>query len=399
MVQDGQHRKSFKQAKHRIRTTTGDFVNKRLDYTDLRILEAIGTESPRNLSSVAKKLGIKESTMYSRLRRLKQLIFLNINIYHTFIGLRKGCVIAKAVQGKEKPLFDCMKANDYWLYLFRYYGESEGCFAVYAIPPENQPEFESFVEMLELKGIAQNTEIFWSTCFHTVNPTTNWYDEKSEEWLFPWNQWIKEMEHETTELPYTLIDPVGFPQKADYTDIFILKELEIDATKTLKSIAATLETSLQLIKYHFDKHIVRRKLLESYQVSSFPFQPEKADFFVLILTFPNKVNLAKFANSLFNKPFARTIGKIHGQNGLVVQIYLPRKEFRRLIDSLSILINRGILKSYRYLIQDLRHVARETIPYKLFNNGKWKYESEKYVEEVRSILDGNEVFGQIPKET
>jgi hypothetical protein len=382
-----------------LETAAGDLVQKRLDFTDLKILEALGTESPRNLASVAKKLEIKESTLYSRLRRLKHLIFLNINIYHTFIGLRKACVIARAVQGKEKRLFECMKANDYWLYVFRYYGESEGCFAVYAIPPENQPDFECFVETLELKGAAQNTELFWSTCFHTVNPTTNWFDEKSEDWIFPWDQWIKEMETEETELPYTLVDPVAFPQKADYTDIFILKELEIDATKTLKSIATTLGTSLQLVKYHFDKHVVRRKLLESYQISSFPFQHEKSDFFVLILTFPSKVTLAKFANSLFNKPFARTIGKIHGQNGLVVQIYLPRKEFRRLIDSLSILINNGILNSYRYLIQDLRHVARETIPYKLFNNGMWKYESEKYLEELRSLLDGIEVSGQIRKQT
>lgn len=371
-------------------------MKKGLDFLDLRILETIGAESPRNLTLVARKLGIKESTLYSRLKRLKPLIFLNINVYHTFIGLRKVCVIAKAIQGKENLLFECMKANDYWLYVFRCFGEFEGCFAVYAIPPEYEMNFESFIEALELDGVTENTELFWSTCFHTVNPTTNWYDAESGKWTFPWDSWIEEMEFKEMELPYSLEDPATFPQKADHTDIIILKELEKDGTKTLQSIADYLETSLQAVKYHFDKHVVGRRLLESYQVISFPFDREKSDFFVFILMFPHKENLAKFANSLFNKPFARTIGKIHGENGLITQIYLPRSEFRRFVDALSTLINTGFLRSYRYLIQDLRYTSRETIPYQLFTNGTWRYEHEKYMKKLKSILRTKSKLQNIP---
>ncbi|UCE95132.1 MAG: AsnC family protein [Candidatus Bathyarchaeota archaeon] len=353
-----------------------------LDFLDLRILEAIGERSPRNLASVARKLGIEESKLYSRLRRLKSFIFLNINVYHTFIGLRKVVVIARASQGQEMQLFECMKANDYWLYVFRCYGEYEGCSAVYAIPPKHENEFISFVEALRLNGIAQSVELFWSTCFHTVNPTTNWYDVKSDKWMFLWDQWIKEIEFERTDLPYSLIDPVEFPQKADYTDIFILKELEIDATRTLSAIAERLGISLQLAKYHFDKHVVKRKLLESYQVISFPFDKERSDFFVFILMFPTQQNLAKFSNFLFDKIFVRTIGKIHGENGLIIQIHLPRKEFRCFIDTLSTLVREGFLSSYRYLIQDLQCTSRQTIPYQLFAEGTWQYDHEKFMEKL-----------------
>ncbi|MCW3981743.1 MAG: hypothetical protein NWE81_01305 [Candidatus Bathyarchaeota archaeon] len=362
---------------------------KDLDFLDLRILEAVGAEGPRNLVSVARKLGIKKSTLYSRLRRLKPLIFLSVNVYHTFIGLRKSCVLARSVQGKENLLFESMKAHDYWLYVFRCYGEIEGCFGVYATPPEHQTEFESFVKALELGGVAQSTELFWSTCFHTVNPTTRWFDEESARWVFPWNEWVKETGREKTDLPYTLKDPDGFPQRADYTDVFILKELEADATRSLKSIARRLETTLQNVKYHFDKHVVARRLIEGYQVISFPFDVEKSDFFVLILTFPNEIDLARFARSLFDKPFARTIGKVHGKASLIVQVNLPRAEFRRFTDALSRLINIGQLVSYRYLIQDLRHLSRETIPYKLFVDGQWIYEHEKYMEEL-SLLQKKE---------
>jgi len=363
-------------------------MKKHLDIVDLRILEAIGAETPRNINAVAEKLGIKGATLRARMRRLKPLIFLNINVYHTFIGLRKVCVFAKAALGKEKLLFECLKSLDFWLYVSRCYGEFEGCFALYAIPPRNEPEFKSFLETLKRRGIVESLEFFWSTCFHTVNPTTNWYDAQSNKWVFPWEQWIEEIQkNQQIDLPYSLKDPAAFPQKADYIDIFTLKELEIDATKSLRSIASKLGVSLQTVKYHFDNHIVKRRLLESFQVISFPFDQKESDFFFFIFMFPNQENLAKFATSLFNKPFSRSLGKIHGKNGILVQMYLPRREFRRLIDNLSTLINKGFLKSYRYLIQDLRFVSRQTIPYKLFNDGNWEYDQEKYLEELESLLE------------
>jgi len=360
-------------------------MKKHLDLLDLQILEAIGAESPRNMTTVADKLGIKDATLRARLRRLKPLIFLNVNVYHTFIGLRKVCVLAKAVLGKENLLFECLKAIDFRLYVSRVYGEFEGCWAIYAIPPRNEAEFISLLETLERDGVAENLEFFWSTCFHTVNPTTNWLDKQSLEWIFSWDKWVEEMPLQPTELPYTLEDPSAFPQRADYTDVFILKELEIDATASFRSIASKLGVSLQSVKYHFDKHIVKRQLLESYQVISFPFDSSESDFFFFVFMFPTQENMAKFATSLFNKPFSRSIGKIFGENGLFVQLYLPRKEFRRLIDSLSMLVNEGFLKSYRYFIQDPRFISRQTIPYKLFDEGDWKYDQEKYLKTLENL--------------
>ncbi len=359
----------------------------RLDLLDLQILEAIGEEGPRNQNAIARKLGIKDATLRARFRRLKPRVFLNANVYHTFIGLRKVCVFAKAVHGKENLLFKSLKAHDYWLYVSRCYGGFEGCFALYAIPPRNEPEFKRFLETLETEQIAESYEFFWSTCFHTVNLGTNWFETQTNKWVFPWDEWMAELANQPTELPYSLKDPPGFPQKADYFDIFILKELEIDATRSLRSIASKLGISLQRAKYHYDNHVINRRLLESFQVISYPYDVEKSDFFLFILMFPKNENMAKFAVSLFDKPFVRSVGKIHGEDGLFVQFYLPRIEFRRLVDSLSALANSGFLKSYRYLIQDLRHVSRQTIPYKLFNDGNWNYDQEKYLEELTSLRE------------
>lgn len=363
-------------------------MKKHLDLLDLKILEAIGADGPRNLNTVATKLGIKDPTLRARLKRLKSTIFLHINVYHTFIGLRKVCVFLKAVLGKEKLLFDSLKAHGYWLYVSRCYGAFEGCFALYAIPPKFEDQFLSFLEQLKLKSISQSYKLFWSTCFHTVNPTTNWFDVQSDNWIFPWDEWtneIGEMDPQS-ELPYSLIDPIGFPVKADYIDIFTLKELEVDATRSFRSIASKLGVTLQTIKYHFDNHIIKRKLLESYQVVSSPFSRMESDLYLFTLRFPGQEELAKFAISLLNKPFARSIGKIHGKYGLLVQFDLPRREFRRMIDAFSTLIQRGILLDYWYVIEDRRFVSRQTIPYKLFSKSAWKYDQKDYLQELDTIV-------------
>ena len=59
---------------------------------------------------------------------------------------------------------------------------------------------------------------------------------------------------EAGELPYTLKNPESFTLKADKTDLLILKEMEKDATITLAEIARKLGTTLQNIRYHYDRH-------------------------------------------------------------------------------------------------------------------------------------------------
>jgi hypothetical protein len=82
------------------------------------------------------------------------------------------------------------------------------------------------------------------------------------------------------------------------------------------------------------------------------------------------------------------VGKVLNENIITTQMYLPRLEFRNLIDKLSGLIKKGLLQSYNYVIQDLRagRWSRETIPYEFFKNGSWIYDHEKIIKELRDSV-------------
>jgi len=366
-------------------------MRKKLDLLDVKILEGLGKYCPRNITEVAKKLNIPRGTLFSRIKTLSSSFYLRLvtNVYITNLGLKKGVVFAKAIPGDEDLLFNCMKVNKFYTYLTRCYGPFEGCLGIYAIPKDHITKFEQFVQEIKRLGVACEVQILWSTCFYTVNRTSNWFDSSSETWTFPWDKWVEEIQTEGTELPYTLVDPKGFPIKADETDLFIIKELEKDATISLTAIANKLRTTLQNVSYHYNLHVIKNELIENFQVFIFPFDRTASDTFFFTFKFDNTEKMAKFALSLLDKPFVNTVGKVLSENTITAQVYLPRPEFRNFIDNLLELIRAGFLQNYNYVIQDLRlgKWSRETIPYEFFRNGSWIYDHSEHVRSLHDLVN------------
>jgi len=361
----------------------------RFDRLDVRILEGLSEYGPRNIARVARELDIPRGTVLSRIKRMSSSFYLRLltTVYHTNLGLKKAVIFAKATPGSEDLLFNCLKVNKFYIYLSRCFGMFEGCVGVYVVPVEHTIEFEDFLTEVERSGITQNIELFWSTCFHTVNRTRKWFDDDKETWVFHWEKWLDEVSSSESELPYTLKDPESFTLKADETDLFIVKELEKDATVSLASIARKSRTTLQNIRYHYETHVVKHGLIETFQMAILPFDRAMSDMLFFIFKFSDSEKMGKFARSLLDKPFVIILGKILNENSLVSQIYLPRHEFRNFIDALSKLARMGFLKNYEYVLQDLRlkKWSRETIPFELFKNGSWTYEHSQHVEALHEL--------------
>ena len=96
----------------------------KIDEVDVRILEGLSLLGPRNIALVAKHLDMPPSTVRYRIGQMldNSILFLHLNPYHTHMGLKKAVVFVEAVQGYEGLLLDCLRVNDFWLYLCRIYG-------------------------------------------------------------------------------------------------------------------------------------------------------------------------------------------------------------------------------------------------------------------------------------
>lgn len=344
------------------------------------------------MSKLSAKLNMPNATLRRRINYLRShfSLLLSGSVYHTNIGLRKVVVFAESKPGYEELFYQCLKSNDYWLYVSQCVGVPK-CLAIYGIPAGKEKEFEEFLSKFEELDPVCNVKFFWSTCFQNINMTSAWFDNASEEWIFSWDSWLKEVLTEEVltekgELPYTLRDPDDYVQKADWIDIMILKELEKNSAIKLKEIAEMLGISSQGLKYHFENHVIKEKMFEGPQIIAEHYKGLSPDTYYFRFVFNDYENLAKFAISLMNKPFARVVGKVYRLNQLFVQVYLPRQQLRNLIETLSKLVRAGFLDTYEYVIQDLAKTKRQTISYEFFKDNKWLYDHEKHLEKLQSTV-------------
>jgi DNA-binding Lrp family transcriptional regulator len=359
-----------------------------LQKSDLQIVEALERYGPRNITDIARRLEVPAETLRKRLKRLRSTLFFrtSVNIYHTNLGLRKAVVFAEATPGYEDLLLNCLKANDFWIFVSRCYGTFEGCIGIFTIPKNHVGEFEQFIEAVRKSAVAKNTEIFWSTCFQSVSLKCDWFDRESHTWDFRWDEWLDEIEHEDTDLPYILVEPEDFPIRGDKIDLLILKELEKDATANFTELGAKLSISPQRVGYRYQRHLVERGLIEDFRVSAIHFDRAMSDFHFFILEFDSHEKFAKFASSLLDKPFARALGKILGENALYAYLYLPKSEFRKFLTALARLVRSGFIESYQYAIQDTQASWRQTIPYEYFENGTWIYDHGSHQEKLEQLI-------------
>lgn len=363
-------------------------VWKNIDETDVKILEGLSALGPRNLTLIAKHLDMPVTSLRYRVKRLLDysLLFIHLNPYHTNMGLKKAVVFVEAIPGYEDVLLDCLKANDFWVFLSRIYGPYEGWGAIWTVPKSNDHDFESFLNFLVDSGVARSFEINWTTCHEGIPVTSRWFNVKENVWSFNWPEWVEEVKTNIGELPWTLVEPDDWPVRVDYEDLLIIKEFEIDGRKSLADVSRKLGIPVERLKYHFKEHVSKRRLIEGYQIDIARFPILFSNYLFFRFEFSSYEKFVRFTTSLHDKPFPLNLGKVIGENTLISHMFLPIREFRKFIDTLSELIKLGLLNRYRYFIQDVNKTWRETIPYEHFVDGGWHYDSEKHLEEVVKII-------------
>jgi DNA-binding Lrp family transcriptional regulator len=175
------------------------------------------------------------------------------------------------------------------------------------------------------------------------------------------------------------VDPESYAVHADQTDIRTLMYLEADATTSINEIAKNVGISRQLAQFHYKDHLARRNLIEGYDIFVMRYGDAPFVMAYFIVTFYDYEMFAKFTNSLLNKFFVLTMGKIMGHNALLFEVSLPTDEFRKFVDTLSKMAGMQLVRGYRYVIQDLRVRSRQTFSGEFFKDNTWVYDHKKYM--------------------
>jgi DNA-binding Lrp family transcriptional regulator len=348
-----------------------------LDPVNAKIIEALGKDDPRNLLALAKKIGLPPTTVTFRVKKLVEKGFLNIKAKTNShkLGLMKAVLIAHTNHGHIETLLKAIENTGYWTYTARCYGKFNGVYAVFSFPFEHRAALEEYLERAKQLGALSNYELFWTTNIFEVAPSFDRFDFKRKAWNFAWQEWLHKILSSSTKLPEHLRDPESYEVNADYTDLLILKELEKDGLRDFTELSKVAKITPQAIRHRFHQHILKRNLITEFELATLPYPLQVSDLCAFVLNFTNEPTMAKFANSLIDKPFVMSRAKIIGKNSLVVHFYVPKVEFSNLIESLNLLAMKDVIEDFHYVSLDVASFKRQTVSYEFFHNGKWTYNS------------------------
>jgi len=356
-----------------------------LDPINAKIIAGLGKHDPRNLLSLAKKIGLPPTTVAFRFKRLMNEGFLKVRAKLNLpkLGLMKAVLIADTNRGLDETLLKAIENVDYWTYIARCYGKFNGFYAIFSFPAKYKTKLEEYFERANQLGAVSNYKLFWTTNVSEVAPNFDWFDFKRKAWNFPWQKWGSQALESSEQLPEHLADPKSYKVEVDLIDLFILKELEKNGLENFTQLAKVVNITPQGVRHRFHQHIAKRNLIAGYEIGIFPYPLQLSDLCAFIIDFPNEGALAKFANFLMDKPFTVSHAKVIGKNSLLVHFYIPKTEFSNFLTSLNRLTIEEIIQDFTYVFIDIPSFKRQTVSYEYFHEGRWVY---NHAEEIKKLI-------------
>jgi DNA-binding Lrp family transcriptional regulator len=359
-----------------------------LDPVNAKILTGLGNLGPRNTSLLARSLKLPATTVAFRIKKLTKKGYLQVrtNLDHSKLGLMKAVLISDTTGGLEEKLIEVVENIDYWTYITKCYGKFNGVYVLFAFPAEHRDKLEAYLAESARRKAMSSYVFFWLTNLREVPPNFDWYDFKSKAWKFQWSQWINEVEDAPGTLSVRLVEPEKYQIKVDKTDLLLLKELEKNAFVEFTKLADVLKMTPQGVRYRYYKHIMEHGLIADYEIAIFPYPLLVSDMCGVIVHFRNEEALAKFSNTLSNKPFILNYGKIIGRNSLLMHTYTPKTEFPNFISALNSLIKRKLVSDFFYVNLNIATFRRKTISYESFKDKSWTFNYEEKLEKLTEIM-------------
>jgi len=359
-----------------------------LDSVNAKILEGMGRLGPRNTSFLARSVKLPTTTIAFRIKKLVEKGYLKVrtNLDHSKLGLMRAALVGQTAGGLEEKLREAVENIGYWTYVTRCYGKFNGIYALFAFPAEHKYKLETYLkEAVHQKAMA-NYVFHWVTNLCEVPRNFEWFDFKSKAWKFPWHMWVDEVLNASEKLSKRLAEPEEYQVMVDETDMFLLKELEKDAFVEFAEIADALKMSPQGVRYRYYKHIMKHGLVADYEIAILPYPLLVSDMCSFVVHFENDKTLAKFSNTLSNKPFILNYGKIICRNSLLIHSYTPRTEVPSFINTLNSMVKRNLVTDFFYVNFDVSSFKRQTVSNEFYKDRSWTFDSKEKRKRLSEIM-------------
>ena len=350
------------------------------------------TEVGPDIPEISKILGqFRESVRYRYKEKILNKGFaVQAAVDHEKLGLRRMVVVLDFAAEYRKYGGSILASMNELCFLVSFARTMpQGLYvADFSVPIGFAESMKKFLLLMKEKGMFLRLDILDLDYYRMVPMKAEFYDFDTGRWDF---DWADQSTQGFGAASYTPSTPVRF----DQVDLLIVKELQIDANKTLKEISDKIKVNYKKLSWHYITHVQGKRMLRGYSVNwmgtKYDYALERAlhrqhRYFALQLIARNLTEFEMIAlrSHLDRLPFvwAEAYGKDYE-----AQLAFPVDSVVEGIQYLT-----GALASIRdradiHMI-DQTSAARFTIPYNRYDQAgnKWTFDDADLVRRFESLL-------------
>jgi len=226
----------------------------------VKLLAEVGPDVPE----ISRRLGqFKESVRYRYKEKILNKGFsVQAKVDHEKLGLRR--VIAILDFAEEYKMFSqsILASMNELCFLVSFAKTMPGGYylASFSAPREFVDRLKFFLGAMKERGMFSRLDIVDFDWIRIVPMKSEFYDFDTGRWDF---DWTAKTASDFGSAHYTPSSPARF----DYVDLLLIKELQMDANKSLKEISDKLKVNYKKLAWHYTTHVMARRLLSGYSVN------------------------------------------------------------------------------------------------------------------------------------
>jgi len=226
----------------------------------VKLLNEVGPDVPE----ISRRLGqFKESVRYRYKEKILNKGFaVQAKVDHEKLGLRRVIVVLDFADQYRKFSESILASMNELCFLISFAKTMpRGYFvANFSAPREFVSELKLFLNAMKEKGMFSRLEIIEFDWIRIVPMKSEFYDFDTGRWDFDWTAKTNGDYGSAEYMPSS-------PAKFDYVDLLLMKELQMDANKSMKEISDKLNVNYKKLAWHYTTHVLARRLLSGYSVN------------------------------------------------------------------------------------------------------------------------------------
>ncbi len=376
-------------------------IEKHLDKTNIKILTAMWKYGPRNLLEVSRRTGLPFTSVYHRVAKLEaksgRIVYLLPEV--SKLGLIRIVVLVASKPGLEDTVKTALKIPKLW----RVINKCEGTFTYlssHAVPLGMLSDFKEYVQTLQDVGLITQFRLILTGDSVPTFPNFRYYNPDLKQWTFPWGTWLAQITDFEPELE--IHDPEDYANLADKKDMVIIEQLEANARTRLSDLGKDpfMNSSLQVVKYHWDKRLAPAGLVRCFAFDVYPYPVEVCSYHQVMLEFTSPSAMNKFFSVAQDLFFILTVEKVLKSNALLALTYISNSQLSSMFTFFSELTTSGIISSFSAVRLDFAGRDTQTISSELFTDQKgWVADFRKCTAELVTLVSQNTVTARIKNKT